>query len=216
MKNLFKEIEKDLSFLQVKMILVSASENSYLVGGAVRDLLIGKVPNDYDFCTDADYDKLAVAFRMAGWKVVEAGKQFLVMVVSKNDEQYEIANFRKDGTYTDGRRPESVDVGTIDEDAQRRDFTVNALYYKLNTGEFVDPTDRGMEDIESRTLRFVGKAKERLEEDALRTARFYRFITKGFTPARKDLKVVRTMFKECYEKITPERFRNELEKICKL
>jgi len=203
----------ELQLLQISMILTTHSKESYLVGGCVRDSLTGKVPKDYDFVTDIRYDDLERIFNEAGWGVSKTGQNFLVMNVSKNGVQYEIANFRKDSVTSDGRRPDSVEVGTIDEDAQRRDFTVNAVYYKLDTGEFVDPTGRGLEDIQSRTLRFVGRAEDRIKEDYLRVFRFYRFLKKGFTAAKKDMRVVRTMFTEAYSNTCAERVREELEKM---
>lgn len=206
-------MKTELQLLQISMILTTHSKESYLVGGCVRDSLIGKVPKDYDFVTDIPYSELEDIFRIAGWNVSKTGENFLVMNIEKDGVQYEIANFRKDSKTSDGRRPESVEIGSIEEDAQRRDFTVNALYYRLSDGQFVDPTGRGMEDIETRTLRFVGRAEERIREDYLRVFRFYRFIKKGFTPAKKDLRKVRELFTEAYNGTCAERVREEIEKI---
>jgi len=199
--------------LQIRMILTTYSTESYLVGGCVRDSLIGKIPKDYDFVTDIPYDKLDEIFTTAGWAVSRTGENFLVLNIAKDGVQYEIANFRSDAKTSDGRRPDSVSVGTIFEDAQRRDFTINAIYYKLDNGEFVDPTGKGLDDIKTKTLRFVGKAEDRIQEDYLRIFRFYRFIGKGFAPAKKDLKAVRTMFTCAYVNTIAERVREEIEKM---
>ena len=123
----------------------------------------------------------------------------------------EISNFRKD-TVCDGRHAE-VEIGTIEDDAHRRDFTVNALYINTKTYEVVDPTGQGLTDLRTKVLRFVGRPKDRLKEDWLRGWRFMRFLKKGFVPDPKSLRVVREMWNEIYENSTPERVRMELEKM---
>jgi hypothetical protein len=188
-----------------------------LVGGCVRDMLIGREPKDFDFVTSAPYDIVAEELRKEGYTIKETGKQFLVMIASKNGYDSEIANFRKDGTYVDGRRPDSVEIGDIYEDAKRRDFTVNALYIDVRTLKLQDPTGLGIDDIQNRTLRFIGTPKDRLSEDWLRGIRFYRFvITKEFNPDPKSLRVVREMFGEIITKTSPERIRLEIERMSKL
>ena len=178
--------------------LLKVSENSALVGGCVRDSILGHTPKDFDFVSDIDYDALEIMFKKAGFKVQEEGKQFLVMIVSKNGEQFEVANFRTDGMYEDGRRPESVETGNIYDDGKRRDLTVNALYLNLTTMLVIDPNAQGINDILSKTLRFVGKPSERLKEDKLRVWRFYRFLKRldGFEAHPKSLKAVRTQIQE--------------------
>lgn len=193
--------------------VLSTSDNSYLVGGCVRDSLLGKTPKDFDFVTDIPYDELQVLFSNAGFTVKEEGKQFLVMIVSKDGNDYEVSNFRKDGTYTDGRRPEKVEIGTIYDDAMRRDFTINALYINLKTKELEDPTGQGVEDILSTTLRFVGKPEDRIKEDYLRGWRFFRFIKKGLNPDRNSLRAVRANWAEIYKNSNSERVLNELDKL---
>jgi len=194
-------------------ILKQFSPHNYLVGGCVRDYMMGKDFRDLDIVTEAPIEKSKPAFKKAGWKVDETGEKFLVLSISKDHEQYEVANFRKDGVYLDGRRPESVEIGTLEEDAKRRDFTVNALYYDFDTGEVYDPNGKGRDDVENRVLRFIGKPKDRIKEDYLRVFRFYRFLTKGFQPHIGSLRACREYFNEAYPKITPERVRGELEKM---
>lgn len=194
-------------------ILIDLSTTSYLVGGSIRDIITGKIPKDFDFVTDASYDKMIIKFKEYGFTVIETGKQFLVLNVKYDNEEFEIANFRKDGTYMDGRRPESVSIGTIEDDAQRRDFTINALYFNLFLNELIDPTGQGLNDLIYNRLKFVGNAKDRLEEDFLRVYRAYRFISKGFIPSKNTLKNIRNAF-ECAQKtVAPERVKNEIEKI---
>ena len=198
--------------IEVLYVLTELSDETYIVGGAVRDMLIDTIPKDVDFVTDTDMDIIIEKFKSLGYNVKEAGKAFKVIIVAKGNEQFEIANFRKDGVYLDGRRPESVEIGTIEEDAFRRDFTVNSLFWNHKHG-LVDPTFQGIDDVISRTLRYIGKPEDRIQEDFLRVWRFYRFIQKGFTPAPKDLKSTRRLFNEVYKNIEPERVRLEIEKI---
>jgi len=231
-----------LDILQIFLILRELTENSWLVGGCVRDALIGKVPKDYDIVTDVPMDILESAFKASGWEVKDTGMKFLVLNIAKmfektewgvkglskgiitptsyptfsfssGHEHFEIANFRKDGVYSDGRRPDSVEIGDINDDAHRRDFTVNALYQNPFTGEIRDPTGKGLKDIKKRILRFIGDPKARIEEDHLRIFRFYRFLTKGFTPEPRSLRACREMFNSAYPQITPERVRTEVERM---
>lgn len=192
--------------------LLMKSRNSYIVGGWVRDTILGYEPKDMDFVTDISYDELEEMFEEAGFEVKAAGKEFLVLHVNKDGEYFEIANFRNDGTYTDGK-PDSVSIGTIDEDGQRRDFTVNALYYSCAGYQLVDPTGQGVLDLDASALRFIGKPEDRINEDYIRIFRFYRFIKKGFTPDPISLTACRSNFMDAYKKMTPERVRLELEKM---
>ena len=203
--------------LEVARLLRVQSTQAVLVGGCVRDALLGKTPKDYDFATNAHYDDVEELLSANGFKIKEAGKQFLVMIVSKDGEEFEIAMFRKDGNYTDGRRPDSVEIGTIFEDAERRDFTINSLSFNLTSGKVQDPNGTGLQDMLNRKLRFVGNADERIKEDFLRVARFYRFLGRfkelGMTPDSKSLKACRTNFAEMQKRVAPERLKNEIEKM---
>ena len=169
------------NLLQIFMILRGFSQNNYLVGGCVRDSLIGREPKDFDIVTDVHMDTIEAAFIDNGWTVDSVGKHFLVLFSSKNGVQYEIANFRKDVGFSDGRRPDEAIIGDLTTDAARRDFTVNSIYYDPINGSYLDP-NKGMKDAEERILRFIGKPQDRIREDYLRIFRFYRFLSKGFTP----------------------------------
>lgn len=197
----------------VAFLLGMYDKEACIVGGCVRDSLLGVVPHDWDFVSSKSYEELAEQFTRAGFTINETGKQFLVLNISKNGETFEIARYRKDGMYTDGRHPDSVEVGTIKEDSERRDFTVNALYFNISSDKLIDPTGQGLNDMSDNILRFVGSPEKRLDEDSLRSFRFYRFIAKGFTPETKSLKAVRNLFEKCVKTTTPERMRVELEKI---
>jgi len=209
-----KNYTLDKTTLEVMSILSSFSKNSSMVGGSVRDIILKKKPKDFDFVTDINYDRIKNIFKEHDFQVKEVGKQFLVVIVSKNGMDYEIANFRKDGTYKDGRRPESVEIGTIFDDAKRRDFTINAIYYNLLSKEVIDPNLEGIFDIENKVLKFIGNPEDRIQEDYLRVIRFYRFISKTkFTPDKRSLKEVRRNFEDAQKKVSSERFRNEIERI---
>ena len=178
----------------------------------MRDHLLGVEPKDFDIVTDVQMDVIEQAFKENGWTVDAVGKQFLVMFVSKNGEQYEIANFRKEEGFSDGRRPDKALIGDINTDAARRDFTVNSIYYDPFNGSVIDPNN-GLAEIKSRILRMIGNPHDRIREDYLRIFRFYRFLSKGFTPDKKTLKACRELFNEAYLQITPERVRMEIERM---
>lgn len=193
------------------MVLESLTDNVFLVGGAVRDILLDKQPNDFDFVCDVPMDKLIEEFEAGGFSVTQTGIAHLVLNVGFADTIVEISNFRKDKA-CDGRHA-VVELGTIHDDAHRRDFTVNALFLNTKTGDVVDPTGHGVADLKDKVLRFVGKPKDRINEDFLRVFRFYRFVNKGFTPDPKSLKACREMFNEAHQRVAPERVRVELEKM---
>ena len=140
----------------------------YVVGGAVRDAILGKTPKDFDLATDAKPDEVLNIAKKYGFNTVEVGKAFGVVIV--NGE--EIATFRKDIGV--GRRPTAVDYTDIEGDVRRRDLTINALFYDIDRGEIVDLVG-GIADLQSNKIRTVGKAVERFEEDPLRKLRALRF-----------------------------------------
>ena len=206
------------TFLELMLHLRTlTNQHSLLVGGCVRDLRLGRQPKDLDIVTDANLDEVSKVLSENGWSIDEAGKQFFVLIASKNGQQFEIALFRKDGTYTDGRRPDFVQVGTMEEDALRRDFTINSLYLDPWTGEFYDPTGKGFQDIKDKVIRFNGKAVERIKEDYLRIFRAYRFSSQlGFEIDKKTLKACRTYFGTACTTVSGQRILIEIEKMSKV
>ena len=140
----------------------------YVVGGAVRDAILGKSPKDYDLATDAKPDEVLKIAKDTGMKTVEVGKSFGVVMVGG----HEIATFRKD--IGKGRRPSSVDYTDIEGDVRRRDLTINALFYDIDKKEIVDLVG-GIADLKKKNIRTVGKASERFDEDPLRKLRALRF-----------------------------------------
>lgn len=198
----------------VLMVLESRSENVFVVGGAVRDIVSEKTPKDWDLVTDTPMEELIPLFEEGGFKVKQTGVAHFVLNVTIDHFEVEVSNFRKD-VVCDGRQAE-VEVGTIEDDAFRRDFTINAVYINTRTLEMVDPTGLGIQDLAESTLRFVGKPKDRIREDYLRVWRLMRFAAKGFTPEPRSLRAVRELWNEAYEKTTPERVRMEVEKMAGL
>lgn len=200
--------------LQVLLICKNYTPHAYLVGGCVRDMQLGKNPKDFDIVVDSSLEDITKELKDNNWKIDEAGLNFLVTIASKNGHQFEIAMFRKDGTYVDGRRPESVEAGTMMDDALRRDFTINSLYYDPFTDRTLDPTGRGLMDLRNKIIRFNGKPKDRITEDLLRIMRCYRFsAVLGFEIESKAMKICRTYFNEMCAKISGERIRLEVEKM---
>lgn len=144
-------------------------------------------------------------------KFKETGTEFLVFNLNYNGTDYEIANFRKESKTSDGRRPDSVDIGTIEDDCMRRDFSCNNIFW--NPRELYT-TPQSVDDILDRKLRFVGNPEQRLKEDSLRGIRFYRLIkTKNLEPDKDSLRAVRRNWKDIISS-NEHRIMLEIEKIC--
>ena len=208
-RNKFKEAKIPQDVLDILERLLAVSPESYLVGGCTRDIILGETPKDYDFVTDISYERLKELFPECKFK--ETGTEFLVFNLNYNGENYEIANFRKDSNKSDGRKPDSVEVGTIEEDQKRRDFHVNTIAW--NPNELVITID-AVDDILERKLRFVGSPEQRLKEDTLRGIRFYRILkTKNLIPDTESLKAVRRNWSDIISS-NEHRIMLEIEKIC--
>ena len=161
----------------VASVLSGAGHRVYLVGGAVRDLALGIEPVDADLATSATPDEVERLFA----NTHAVGKAFGTVVVHEHGLDFQVTTFRTEAGYHDARRPAEVRFGSsVEEDAARRDFTCNALYLEPLTDEILDPTG-GLEDLEARRLRCVGKAEERFAEDGLRLLRLARLAARfGF------------------------------------
>lgn len=144
----------------------------YVVGGAVRDAVLGKTPKDYDLATDAHPDKVEEMMKEAGLRTLPTGKAFGVINVFTSEGEYEVATFRKD--IGAGRRPDAVEFTSIEGDVQRRDLTINALFYDIDTQEIVDLVG-GLDDIKNGVVKTVGTPEDRFGEDKLRILRAIRF-----------------------------------------
>lgn len=152
--------------------LRDAGHVAYYAGGCVRDMLRGVAPHDYDIATSARPEEVQSLFR----RTFDVGAHFGVIVVHENGRDFEIATFRSDGAYIDGRRPENVVFSSPQEDAARRDFTVNGMFFDPLAGEVIDFVG-GEEDLIQRRLRAIGNAEDRFREDRLRMLRAVRFAT---------------------------------------
>lgn len=173
----------------VKVLHNIFSENNfvlYLVGGAVRDFLLNKKIKDYDLVTDALPDQIEEILTTAGIKTLPTGKQFGIINAFVEGEEFEIATFREDSLTGDGRRPDSVTFSDIKTDVNRRDLTINALFYNLNTKEIIDYVG-GIEDIKNRVVRTVGEPHKRFEEDKLRILRAIRFSVRTNTKLDSEI-----------------------------
>ena len=159
--------------IQIIEKLTAAGHTALLAGGCVRDMLLGREPKDYDVATSAPPEQVVKLF--PGAKTV--GAHFGVVVVRAGEHDFvEVATFRSDGSYSDGRRPDSVVFSTPEMDAERRDFTVNGLFFDPLAGKVIDFVG-GEKDLKMCLLRAIGVAKDRFEEDRLRLLRCIRFAT---------------------------------------
>lgn len=156
-----------------------AGEDAYIVGGSLRDIMLGRTPNDFDLAASALPERTAELF--SDKRVIETGIKHGTVTVIYDGYPIEITTFRIDGSYTDSRHPDGVCfTGRIEEDLARRDFTVNAMAYNDRAG-LVDPFG-GRVDLDKKIIRAVGDSRRRFSEDALRIMRAFRFSAQlGFT-----------------------------------
>jgi len=158
--------------LEIANIFKNNGYKLYIVGGAVRDFLLNKKIKDYDLATDADPDTVEQMMAKAGFKTLPTGKAFGVINVFTDQGEYEVATFRED--VGSGRRPDSVNFTNIEGDVKRRDLTINALFYDIESGEVVDLVG-GINDLKNGIVRTVGNPEDRFNEDKLRIMRSIRF-----------------------------------------
>ena len=185
-----------------------AGYKAYIVGGPVRDITLGKQPNDIDIATNMPMDKLAKMFKTFD---IGKSKDFGIVVAKEGGHDFEIAQFRADGKYIDGRRPEAVTIkGSFEDDAGRRDFTINAMGINAK-GEILDYFD-GKRDIQNKVLRTVGDPLKRFGEDYLRIMRLARFSSKlGFDIDPETKKAAKKLSPNILS-LSPERIKDELIK----
>lgn len=188
--------------------LKAAGHEALFAGGCVRDRLLGLVPKDYDIATSATPAEVMKLFPGSN----EVGAHFGVVIAKHGGHHVEIATFRTDGSYRDGRRPESVTFSTPAEDAQRRDFTINGLFEQPETEEVIDYVG-GLTDIREGVIRAIGDASARFNEDGLRLLRAVRFASRlGFSIEPLTAAALR----DCaplLDRISPERIRDEFSRI---
>lgn len=234
------KIPKDV--IWVCEILSKNNFDSYLVGGCVRDLILGREPKDYDIATNATPEQIVKIFgeddtvyennfgtvgvkirseisedKIISSNVNPASETFSETILSSENKEtvkiIEVTTYRKEGKYEDFRRPSSVEWGkTIDEDLERRDFTINAMAYDPIKNNFVDLYN-GQGDIKDKIINTVGNAEERFNEDALRTLRAIRFSAElDFVIGGETFNAIFKLGKNL-EKISKERIRDEFVKI---
>lgn len=232
-------IEHVTDFTRLSYYFSNAGKELYLVGGCVRDMLLGKEPKDYDLCTNATpeevieilsgigvNDEMHRKAKEAGmiclapnpklYSIIGTGLKHGTVTVhdTESDQFYEITTYRIDGKYSDGRHPDEVIfTPNLEEDLKRRDFTINSFAYDLNTDEVVMLDESFLYDLELGVIRCVGDPNKRFEEDALRMLRAFRFAAQlGFTIERDTYEAIKTNnFR--LEAISKERIRDELTKI---
>jgi poly(A) polymerase len=181
---------------------------AYFAGGCVRDLLRSQAPKDFDIATDARPEAVQKLFS----RTYAVGAHFGVIVVLENGFQFEVATFRSDGAYLDGRRPVEVHFATAEEDAARRDFTINGMFFDPEKDAVIDFVG-GRADLEARTIRAIGDPAQRLSEDRLRMLRAVRFATVlefEIEPATWDAVVTHAA---SINEISAERIREELVRV---
>ena len=202
-----KEIKEITSKLEAEGL------EAFVVGGCVRDSLLGERPNDWDVATNGAPEKIEKIFKKS---YSDNNFGTVTVLTGSNKEglsEVEITPYRTEENYKDGRHPENVEwAKTIDEDLSRRDFTINALAYRPKTDELVDLFD-GKKDLEQKLLRAVGDPTERFTEDSLRMMRAARFATVLEFKIEKETKKAIKENAELLERISNERIRDEFLKI---
>ncbi|WP_294430184.1 HD domain-containing protein [uncultured Treponema sp.] len=186
---------------------------AYLVGGAVRDVLLGKKAADWDITTNAKPEQIMSIFH----RVIPTGIAHGTVTIHFMGKEIEATTFRTESGYTDGRHPDSVNFNaTLEDDLSRRDFTMNAIAASLEDGTIIDPFD-GRKDIKAKKIRTVGKARDRFLEDGLRPIRAIRFSSQlGFEIEEETYAAIKlSEVQEKIKSISMERFRDEFEKIMK-
>lgn len=189
--------------------LYDSGHEAYLVGGCVRDFFIGREVKDYDIATSASPAEVEQLFS----RTIAVGKAFGVMkVLAEDDREVEVATFRKDGPYHDHRRPAKVEFGDVRADGERRDFTINALYFDPKTNRVLDFFG-GMEDLKKKVLRAIGNPEDRFREDALRLLRAVRFSARFQFAIEEGTRAGIVEKAPLIRKVSIERIRDELEKM---
>ena len=158
---------------EIMSVIKEYGATSYVVGGCVRDSILDREPHDWDICTSMLPGKLLVEFEEKGYRVIPTGLQHGTITVHLNGNNYEITTFRRDGEYSDGRHPDSVEfTSDLIYDLERRDFTINAMAYNPEEG-LIDPFN-GFDDIKHKIVRCVEDPQDRFAEDSLRILRAIR------------------------------------------
>ena len=210
LKNKLNQIPK-IFFDDLKHIFFQIKKEGecFLVGGAVRDLFLNKIPKEYDLATSLEPDKIKSLFP----KVFDTGTKHGTVTILINKKSYEITTYRRDIDYFDGRRPQKVEFClSLEEDLSRRDFTINAIAIDILNEKIVDLYD-GLGDIQKKVIRTIENPVHRFNEDGLRSIRAIRFVGQlDFTIEEETRKAI-SLTNHITQKISIERFQDELKKI---
>lgn len=205
-------IPHDEDLMHVLDVLCAGGFGAWVVGGSVRDCILGKIPTDYDICTDATPQQVIESFD----DTIPTGERYGTITVKSGDSMFEVTTLRTETGYGDGRRPDAVEWGTsLSVDLSRRDFTMNSMAYDCARELLHDPFN-GKQDLDSGVLRAVGEAKQRLSEDGLRIMRAYRFMDrqeKGVWYPDNDLSSALIDNRAMLGLVSIERVWSELERI---
>lgn len=194
--------------IQIVKKFQEAGFEAYFAGGSVRDMLMEREPEDYDIATSAKPDEIEKLIP----KTIPIGKEFGVILGIVNGHHFEVATFRSDSSYSDGRRPDAVIFTSAKEDAVRRDFTINGLFYDPISKKVLDFVD-GQKDIKNKVIRFIGEAHERIKEDHLRLIRGIRFKNNfGFEYGPNTEKAIKEL-SHLIEGVSNERISDEMTKM---
>ncbi|QQR83655.1 CCA tRNA nucleotidyltransferase [Candidatus Peregrinibacteria bacterium] len=188
--------------------LQKAGFEAYFAGGSVRDMLMERTPGDYDIATSAKPDEIEDVLE----KTIPIGKAFGVILAEHHGHHFEVATFRSDSSTSDGRRPDAILFTSAKEDAVRRDFTINGLFYDPIAKKVYDYVD-GQHDIQHKLIRFIGEPHERIKEDHLRLLRGIRFKNEfGFDYHPKTEAAIRELA-HLVDSLSAERVLSELTKM---
>lgn len=194
--------------LEIVKTLQEHGYKAFLAGGCVRDMIMGKESEDYDIATSALPQDIIKLFE----RTIPVGVQFGVVIVVKEGHNFEVATFRTEGSYSDGRHPDYVSFSTPEADVKRRDFTINGLLYDPVKNEILDFVD-GQADISRGIIRTIGNPVERFTEDKLRMIRAARFACRFNFPIHDDTRRAIIQLAKNIHVVSAERIREELEKI---
>ena len=213
-ENMPSLLPKNEDLSHVLEVLCATGYGAWVVGGAVRDCILGKTPDEYDICTTATPDQIIESFE----DTIPTGKKYGTITVKSGNSLFEVTTLRTEMGYGDGRRPDVVEWGSsLEIDLSRRDFTMNAMAYDYARGLLHDPFG-GKSDLQNGNLRAVGNAGQRLSEDGLRIMRAYRFMDRqemGIWLPDNDLSAALIDNRAMLTMVSIERIWNELERIVK-
>jgi len=197
-----------ITSIQIIKTLHKKGYQALWAGGCVRDILLGKKPKDYDIVTDAPPEEVENIFD----KTIPIGKQFGIIMVHQDEHEFEIATFRKESDYKDGRRPTTVEFTDAYEDAHRRDFTINGMFYDPLTDTIIDHVN-GQRDLTLGLVQFIGDANKRIKEDHLRLLRAVRF--KNTLQFQYEPQTYKAVLEHAHlaKNISAERIQTEINKM---